>query len=74
MLQIILVTILGVTIGAIGTLLLSLSFPATVPIVFTQEAVLTGVISIMLIGPLGGLVSLRILLKVEPLTALGLAS
>jgi putative ABC transport system permease protein len=74
MLQIILVTILGVTIGAIGTLLLSLSFPATVPIVFTQEAVLTGIISIMLIGPLGGLVSLRILLKVEPLTALGLAS
>jgi putative ABC transport system permease protein len=74
MLQIILVTILGVTIGAIGTLLLSLSFPVTVPIVFTREAVLTGIISIMLIGPLGGLVSLRILLKVEPLTALGLAS
>jgi putative ABC transport system permease protein len=74
LLQIVLVTLLGVAIGAVGTLLLSLSFPATVPIVFTQEAVITGVVSIMLIGPLGGLVSLRILLKVEPLTALGLAS
>jgi putative ABC transport system permease protein len=74
LLQIVLVTVLGVAMGAIGTLLLSLSFPAAVPIVFTQEAVLTGVVSIMLIGPLGGLVSLRILLKVEPLTALGLAS
>lgn len=74
LLQIILVTTLGVTLGAVGTLLLSLSFPAAVPIVFTKEAVLAGVISIMLIGPVGGLVSLRIMLKVEPLTALGLAS
>jgi putative ABC transport system permease protein len=74
LLQIVLVTLLGVAIGAVGTLLLSLSFPATVPIVFTQEAVITGIVSIMLIGPLGGLVSLRILLKVEPLRALGLAS
>ncbi|MBN1218236.1 MAG: ABC transporter permease [Anaerolineae bacterium] len=74
LLQIVLVTILGITIGVVGTLLLSLSFPATVPIVFTKDAVLTSIISIMLIGPLGGLVSLRIMLKVEPLTALGLAS
>jgi putative ABC transport system permease protein len=74
LLQIVLVTVLGVAIGAVGTLLLSMSFPATVPIVFTKEAILAGVTSIMLIGPLGGLVSLRILLRVEPLTALGLAS
>ncbi len=73
LLQIVLVTLLGVAIGALGTLLLSLSFPATVPIVFTQEPVVAGITSILLIGPLGGLVSLRILLKVEPLTALGLA-
>jgi putative ABC transport system permease protein len=30
--------------------------------------------SLLLIGPIGGLVSVRYSLKVEPLTALGLAS
>ena len=74
LLQIILVTILGVAIGAVGTFLLTLSFPPTFPIAFTRESVLLALSSIMLIGPLGGLVSLRILLKVEPLRALGLAS
>ena len=72
--QIVAITILGVVIGSLGTLLLSLSFPVTIPIIFTQESIVAAVSSLLLIGPLGGLVSLRILLKVEPLTALGLAS
>jgi putative ABC transport system permease protein len=72
--QIVAITIMGVLIGSLGTLLLSLSFPVTIPIVFTQESIITAVVSLLIIGPLGGLVSLRILLKVEPLTALGLAS
>jgi putative ABC transport system permease protein len=73
-LQIVAVTALGVAIGSLGTLLLSLSFPVTIPIVFTPEPVVAAVTSLLIIGPLGGLVSLRILFKVEPLTALGLAS
>ena len=73
LLQIITITILGVIIGVAGTLLLALSFPATVPIIFTPASVITAITSLMLIGPLGGLVSVRILVKVEPLTALGLA-
>ncbi len=72
--QIVAITIMGVLIGSLGTLLLSLSFPVTIPIVFTQESIIAAVVSLLVIGPLGGLVSLRILLKVEPLTALGLAS
>jgi len=72
--QIIGITVLGVSLGSVGTLLLSLSFPVTIPIVFTQQSVVTAVASLLIIGPLGGLVSLRILLNVEPLTALGLAS
>jgi putative ABC transport system permease protein len=55
-------------------LLLSLGFPPTIPIVFTPSAVWSAVISLLLIGPIGGLVSVRYSLKVEPLTALGLAS
>ncbi len=73
LIQIVLITILGVSIGALGTLVLSLNFPVTVPIVFTPEAVFTTVITLLLIGPIGGLVSIRTLLKVEPLAALGLA-
>lgn len=71
--QIVAITLLGVIIGSAGALLLSLSFPVTIPIVFTPQSVVAAVSSLLIIGPLGGLVSLRILLKVEPLTALGLA-
>jgi putative ABC transport system permease protein len=69
--QIVLLTILGVAIGTILALGLSLTFPPTFPIVFTGSAVVTAVISLLLIGPLGGLVSLRYALRVEPLTAIG---
>jgi len=73
-LQIIYITLLGVVIGSVGTLALSLSFPVTVPIRFTAETVSVAVLSLMVIGPLGGLVSLLYLLRIEPLTALGLSS
>jgi len=73
-LQIIYITLLGVGMGAAGTLALSLSFPVSVPIFFTPESVLVAVVSLMVIGPLGGLVSLLYLLRIEPLTALGLAA
>ena len=73
-LQIVIITAFGVALGALGTLALSLGFPPTVPIILAPQAVITAIISLLLIGPIGGLVSLRLLLKVEPLTALGLAS
>jgi putative ABC transport system permease protein len=72
--QILAVTIMGVGLGAAAALGLSLGFPPTVPIVFAPQAVGAAVISLLLIGPVGGLVSVRYSLKVEPLTALGLAS
>jgi putative ABC transport system permease protein len=72
-LQIVAVTVLGVVIGTLGTLALSLGFPPTVPIVFTPNAVIAAVVSLLLIGPMGGLVSIRRSVMVEPLTALGSA-
>jgi putative ABC transport system permease protein len=72
--QIIYITLLGVGIGSLGTLALSLGFPVTVPIRFTVETVGVAVLSLVIIGPLGGLVSLLYLLRIEPLTALGLSS
>jgi putative ABC transport system permease protein len=74
LLQIIFVTAIGIALGSAITLLLSLGFPANIPIIFTGNAVLTAVISLLLIGPLGGMVAIRLALRVEPLTALGLNS
>ena len=71
--QIVAINTLGVLIGAAGSLLLSLTFPVEVPIVFTSQAVIPAVASLLIIGPLGGLVSVWALTRVEPLRALGLA-
>lgn len=70
--QIVLVTMIGVAIGTALALGLSLTFPPTFPIVFTGSAVVAAVISLLVIGPVGGLVSIRYALRVEPLTAIGL--
>lgn len=74
LLQIILVTLIGVSIGSAGTLLLALGLPAGIPIIFTGSTVAIAIASLLLIGPLGGLVSIRLALKIDPLTAIGLAS
>ena len=71
--QIVTTNAIGVLIGALGTILLVSNFPDNVPIMLTGQAALTAVISLMLIGPLGGVVSVFALLRIEPLTALGLA-
>jgi putative ABC transport system permease protein len=71
--QIVALNAFGVSIGAIGSVLLSLTFPPTLPIVFTGDSVTSAVVALLLIGPLGGMVSVWLLLRVEPLTALGLA-
>jgi putative ABC transport system permease protein len=74
MVQIVLITLLGVLIGGLATFGLSLSFPPGIPIVFSGGSTATALASILLIGPLGGLVSIRYSLRVEPLIALGLNS
>ncbi|MFN8440229.1 MAG: ABC transporter permease [Caldilineaceae bacterium] len=73
LLQIIVVNAFGVLIGVMGTQLLKLGLPPAIPIVFTGDAALTAIGLLMVIGPLGGLVSVILLLRVEPLRALGLA-
>jgi putative ABC transport system permease protein len=72
--QILLVTVFGVMLGGLGTLLLSLGLPQEVPIRFTQASMAAAMLSLLVIGPIGGLVSVRLALKVEPLMALGLSS
>jgi putative ABC transport system permease protein len=74
LLQIVAVTIMGVSIGSLGTLLLSLGMPDNVPILFTGATFAAAIAALLLIGPLGGLVSIRLALKIDPLTAIGLSS
>lgn len=72
-LQILFTNLIGVGVGGLGTAALAATFPATVPIVFDGGNVLVAVAGLLIIGPLGGLVALRVALRVEPLAALGLA-
>jgi putative ABC transport system permease protein len=70
--QIIVVTAIGVGIGGGLTYLFSLGFPPTIPLTFNGTRSLLAVIALLLIGPLGGLVSIIYAVRIEPLKALKL--
>ncbi|MCB9110822.1 MAG: ABC transporter permease [Anaerolineales bacterium] len=70
--QIIVVTALGVGIGGGLTYLFSLGFPPTIPLVFNGVNSLVAVILLLLIGPIGGMVSIIYAVRIEPLKALRL--
>ena len=72
--QIVVVTAVGVLIGGALAFLFSLTFPPTVPIVFNGTTSLIAIVALLLIGPIGGLVSIRYAVRIEPLKALGLSS
>jgi putative ABC transport system permease protein len=71
--QIMVVTAFGVAIGGGLAYAFSLTFPPTVPIVFNGQASLIAVIALLLIGPLGGMVSIIYAVRIEPLKALRLS-
>jgi putative ABC transport system permease protein len=71
--QIMVVTAIGVAIGGGLAYVFSLTFPPTVPIVFNGTNSLIAVIALLLIGPLGGLVSIIYAVRIEPLKALKLS-
>ena len=70
--QIIVVTALGVGIGGGMTYLFSLGFPPTIPLVFNGSRSLIAVALLLIIGPLGGMVSIIYAVRIEPLKALRL--
>ncbi len=71
--QIMIVTALGVAIGGGLTYLFSLGFPPTIPLAFNGTRSLLAVIALLAIGPLGGLVSVIYAVRIEPLKALKLS-
>jgi len=71
--QIVTINAIGVAIGTIGTLALAAGIPGNVPIAISGDTVVQAIVALLVIGPLGGLVSVIALLRIEPLRALGLA-
>jgi putative ABC transport system permease protein len=72
--QIILVTTFGVFLGSVISIGLGAVFPASIPIVFSGNSIVVAIVTLLMIGPIGGLVSVRLAISVEPLIALGLSS
>ena len=70
--QIIIVTALGVGIGGGMTYLFSLGFPPTIPLVFNGARSLIAVALLLAIGPFGGMVSIIYADRIESLKALPL--
>lgn len=68
--QIILVSLFGVIIGTLATFALAVTLPSNVPVYFTTSSVVVTIVTLLLIGPIGGMLSIRMAHKVEPLTAL----
>lgn len=70
--QIVVVTAIGVGIGGVLTYLFSLGLPATIPFVFNGTRSLLAILLLLFIGPLGGMVSIIYAVRIEPLKALRL--
>jgi putative ABC transport system permease protein len=70
--QIVTTNVLGVIMGALATFGLAAAMPSGIPIIFNGNEVAIALVTLLIIGPLGGLVSIRYLTRVEPLAALGL--
>ncbi|NJC96221.1 MAG: hypothetical protein C3F07_05225 [Anaerolineales bacterium] len=70
--QIIVVTAFGVAVGGGLTYFFSLFLPSTIPFVFDGVRSIAAVILLLLIGPLGGMVSIIYAVRIEPLKALRL--
>jgi len=68
--QIIIVSLIGVIIGTLATFALAVTLPSNVPVYFTASSVTATIITLLLIGPIGGMLSIRMAHKIEPLTAL----
>jgi putative ABC transport system permease protein len=74
MIEILVTTLLGVVIASPVLVAAASAIPPNVPIVFEVGSAAVAVGTIFLMGFVGGLVSIRYSLRVEPLIALGLGS
>jgi putative ABC transport system permease protein len=72
--QVMLTTVIGVLLGGLAVWAIAVSLPPGIPAVFDGTKVAVAAITLLVSGPVAGLVALRTVLKVEPLTAIGLGA
>ena len=70
--QIMITTAIGVGIGGAMTYGFSRIFPPNIPVVFNGASSMLAILALLLIGPVGGLVSIVYAVRIEPLKALRL--
>lgn len=70
--QVTLTTVAGVALGGAAVWAIAANLPPDIPAVFDGTKVLIAAISLLVSGPVAGLVALRTVLRVEPLRAVGL--
>jgi putative ABC transport system permease protein len=71
--QILIITAMGVLIGGGMTYIFSLFFPPNIPLVFNGQSSTVAILALLLIGPAGGMVSVIYAVRIEPLKALRLS-
>jgi len=71
--QILIITAMGVLIGGGMTYVFSLFFPPNIPLVFNGQSSAVAILALLLIGPAGGMVSVIYAVRIEPLKALRLS-
>lgn len=71
--QIMVVTAIGVGLGGLFTYIFSLFFPPTIPLAFNGNASALAIAALLLIGPIGGMASVVYAVRIEPLKALRLS-
>ena len=72
--QVMLTTVIGVAVGGLAVWAIAVSLPPGMPAVFDGTKVTVAAITLLVSGPVAGLIALRTVLKVEPLTAVGLGA
>jgi putative ABC transport system permease protein len=72
--QVMLTTVIGVAVGGLAVWAIAVSLPPGMPAVFDGTKVAVAAITLLVSGPVAGLIALRTVLKVEPLTAVGLGA
>jgi putative ABC transport system permease protein len=73
LIQVMITLAVGLSVGGAAVWLLAQALPTGIPLVFSGTKIVVAILSILAAGPIAALVSVRTIIKIEPLQALGLS-
>jgi putative ABC transport system permease protein len=74
LIQVMLTLFVGLSVGGTVVWFLAQALPTGIPLVFSGEKIVVAILSILAAGPFAALISVRTIMKIEPLRALGLSA